>query len=56
LYYERTESGEEYVKHCRRKQKGPKDAEEGKEEVLLDCVALAEESDFLAIGTRIRRE
>lgn len=50
LYYERSDAGEEYVKHCRRKQNRQNGGQEPKEETLLDCVELAKEVDFLAIG------
>lgn len=53
MYYARCEKGEEYVKHCRKPIlcESVSTNNEPKEEILLDCVKLAADSDFLDIGT-----
>ncbi len=55
-YYARTEEGRDYAIHCRRPARGPDElppaGEPGEEEqVLLDENALAEGSDYFAVGS-----
>ena len=55
-YYTRTEEGESYAIHCRRPARGPGElppaGEPGEEEqILLDENALAEGSDYFAVGS-----
>ena len=55
-YYARTEEGRDYAIHCRRPAQGPDElppaGEPGEEEqVLLDENALAEGSDYFAVGS-----
>ena len=55
-YYSRTEEGKSYAIHCRRPARGPDELPPagepgGEEQILLDENALAEGSDYFAVGS-----